>query len=309
MLKVTQANFLATIQDDGRQARKMGFTSGGAMDKSSLHIANQLVNNPDTAAAIEITYGAFALEVIEPCWVGLAGADLHATINDQPILPWQNYHLQVGDLLKFTHPEQGLRAYLAIQGGIATPDFMGSQSAVIREGLPGLCGRALSRGDQVIAAATSASAQCLRPRYYARWHLPDWVESSEVAPEGSDAPAQSVVLDFYPTYQWRDFPEAEQQRFMETTYKILPSSNRMGYRLSGAAIQYPGKGLVSEGIAEGSLQVPPDGQPIVLMRDHPSVGGYPKLGVVTERSINHLAQLSPGSSLRFNPLDYSSLSS
>lgn len=287
-LRITRANFIALMQDRGRCARHMGFTSGGAMDQSSHAVANALVDNFANQATIEVTYGAFELRAEEATWVGIAGADLYISHNGQLINSWRNLYLQAGDVLSFSQPKDGLRCYIAIPGGFATDRYYGSRSTVLREKLPGMCGRRLAVGD-VLHASTVTNKTALLPRAVPPFYRPDFGFE-----EVMDVP-------FYPTYQWHLFSDAAQSAFLAREYVVGSSSNRMGYRLEGEPIDHDVSRLVSEGISVGSIQLPQDGCPIVLMRDHPTVGGYPKLGVLSEAGINTLAQMAHGKKLRFTP--------
>jgi biotin-dependent carboxylase-like uncharacterized protein len=285
MFEVTQANFLALIQDRGRVAKQLGFTSGGAMDQKALEQANQLLLNPQNAAAIEITYGAFSITSTKSAWVSITGADLQAKHNEQPAPHWQNFKLNAGDTLKFIQPKSGLRAYLAVAGGFQTDIFLGSRSAVVREGLSGYCGRKLQKQDK-LPVLDQLSNDSIRS-------IPEPYRHFVTECDGS------YEIGFYPSYQWQLCSEEAKVKFLNSDYEITNAADRMGYRLSGANIDMQDLRLVSEGIVSGSIQVPADGQPIVLMRDHQTIGGYPKLGVVSEFGVNLLAQLKPSDKVRF----------
>ena len=286
--KVLAPGVLTLVQDLGRTGyQHLGVTPGGPMDEIAFRWANRLLNNPADAAALEITFGGLKLEVLAETTLALTGADLDAQINDRTVESWRTYRVKRGDLLSFTRPRAGLRAYVAVQGGLQVKTTLGSCSTVTRERLGGLtgCGDPIAKGD-LIPFHTSA------PHTDARVPLqlqPDYTEP--------------LCLALIPGYQIDQFSTQTQTRFFDSEYKISDQIDRMGYRLQGDPIETSCTGIISEGIAYGAVQVPADGQPIVLMRDRQTIGGYPKLGSISRLSAAALSQRAPGASVSFEPIE------
>lgn len=281
--KVLKAGMLALIQDLGRYGYlSTGITTGGPMDEMAFRWANALLENSPNAAQIEITFGGLALEAQADASIAITGADLAATLNDKPLLPWQTYAVKKGDLLRFQQPVWGLRAYLAVKGGFLCEPTLGSVATVIREKLGGLTGSGdkLEKEDIIPYQEDQTFKQMRVPRAaipnYGQGEIP-------------------VIL----SYQSSSFSEADKETFFSQEYTVSNHCDRMGYRMEGAAIGNDIKGITSEGIAYGAIQVPQDGQPIVLLRDRQTIGGYPKIGCTTAYGGGVLSQQKPGDKIRF----------
>ncbi|MGO1299000.1 MAG: biotin-dependent carboxyltransferase family protein, partial [Vibrio sp.] len=219
----------------------------------------------------------------------LTGADMNGRLNNTPISTWQSYHAKPGDELVLQGARRGVRAYLSVNDGFNVPNVLHSSSTVMRDELGGLDshGKALCAQDTLPYSAT----QCKIRRQVPASFIPDY-------------PSQ-IELDVMASYQFDWFTQRQHQQFFHSDYTLTPHSDRMGARLSGTPIPCQQQRLISEGIALGSVQIPPDGQPIILMRDRQTIGGYPKLGCLSARSINSLAQCQPGAKITFRliPLD------
>jgi len=281
--KVVSPGILTLIQDLGRKGfQRVGLSSGGAMDEYAFRLGNALLRNKANAAQLEITYGMLTLEVRESTSAALCGADLGATLNGKSILPWQTYALKRGDLLAFAQPKYGLRAYLAVAGGLQCDETLGSVSTVMREHVGGLDGKGekLKKGDVLKYQPMDDHFQNRVPRHA----IPDY-SLTEIP----------LVLG----YQYQQFSRIELAHFLSSTYSVSKHFDRMGYRLEGRAIRYDGEGIISEGIAYGSVQVPNDGQPIVLLRDRQTIGGYPKIGCITVLGGALLSQKVAGDRVSF----------
>ncbi|MCM0612901.1 biotin-dependent carboxyltransferase [Marinobacter sediminum] len=282
--EVLDPGMLALIQDTGRYGyQHIGVTTGGPMDEHAFLWANRLLNNELHAPQVEITFGKLRLLAHEDACIAITGADLGARINDQPVLPWQTYQISRGDRIEFTMPVSGLRAYLAVSGGFKATLKLGSCATVSREGLGGLDGDGakLTKGDRLEFDAYEGSIVATVPDS----ELPDY--------------RQPLRLGVIPGYQYRHFSAFERMKFFSCDYEVSQNIDRMGYRLSGDAIQSELNGIVSEGIAYGAIQVPSDGQPIVLMKDRQTIGGYPKIGCLSALDAGQLAQRGPGASVSF----------
>jgi len=285
-VRIEQSTPLVQLQDGGRfGVRHLGVTQGGAADWLSMSWANWLLGNGLDAAVIEITLGGLELVVQQDAVLALAGADLAASLDGQPLVPWQSFAVCAGQRLRFTHPQRGLRAYLAAPGGFVCAPTLGSASTVSREGLGGLLGdgQALHRGDSLQWAGVGGPVQQL---------------AAEQIPDLSLKQPLDLVLGA----QIGDFSGQALFDLFNRPWQLDSRADRMGIRLLGPVVQYQGAALISEGIPLGAIQVPPDGQPIVLLNDRQTIGGYPRVGALTPESLARLAQAQPGDSLRFRPV-------
>lgn len=293
-LKVLNAGPLSLLQDTGRMGfQGIGAAVGGPMDEHAFRWANHLLNNDVNAAQIEITLGLFQCEFSQPTQIALTGADTRAELDGELIQPWASYHVKAGSILKCKTARQGMRAYLAIQDGFKVSQVLASCSTVMRDEMGGLHrrGEPLTKGDDIAYHATEHTLLRQVPIEY----IPQYPEVTVTT--------NSCILDMIPSYQYEQFSKVARQRLFNGVYTVSPHSDRMGYRLSGDKIDYDGDSLISEGIALGAIQIPADGQPIVLMADHQTIGGYPKIGCLTRMSINKLAQCPPGSRVHFQLIE------
>jgi 5-oxoprolinase (ATP-hydrolysing) subunit C len=285
-LHVERSTPLVLLQDAGRfGSRQLGVTQGGAADWISLSWANWLLGNPLDAAAIEITLGGLSVIAQQDACLSLAGADLGAQLEGRPLQPWRSFEIRRGQRLTFSQPMVGARAYLAAPGGFDAPAVLGSRSTVCREGLGGFGGngKAVEEGDELGWSGASPA-----PRALVADQIPDL---------SSTRPLETVL-----GAQIGDFAGQSLFDVFNSAWQIDSRADRMGIRLLGPALQYQGKALISEGIPLGAIQVPPDGQPIVLLNDRQTIGGYPRLGALTPESLARLAQMLPGAELRLTPV-------
>jgi len=285
-LLIESSTPLCLLQDAGRfGVRHLGVTQGGALDWVSMSWANRLLNNALDATVIEITLGGLTLLAEEDCCLALAGADLDAMLDDRPIQPWRSFFVGKGQRLRFSQPQLGARAYLAAPGGFDAPKVLGSCASVGREELGGLdgLGKALAKGDRL---SYSGSAFVLRAL------------TEQQIPDFHDAAPLDVVLGA----QIGEFSGLSLFDVFNNDWTLDSRADRMGIRLLGPELIYQGAPMISEGIPLGAIQVPPDGQPIVLLNDRQTIGGYPRLGALTPLSLARLAQRLPGSTLRLRPI-------
>ena len=277
---------LCLLQDAGRfGVRDLGVTQGGAADWLSMTWANWLLGNTAHAAVIEITLGGLTLIAQDDCTLALAGADLAATVDGQPLKPWRHFSLKKGQRLMFTQPLSGARAYLAAPGGFVAPQVLGSCATVVREQLggPDGFGRALAVGDELTTGAPAHVLRGMAPEY-----IPDFTPD----------PLLEVVMGA----QMGAFSGQSTFDAFNCPWTLDSRADRMGIRLLGKALQYQGQPMISEGIPLGAVQVPPDGQPIVLLNDRQTIGGYPRLGALTPMALARLAQCLPGAQVRLRPV-------
>lgn len=288
--KVIQAGPLASLQDAGRfGVRQLGITQGGAIDLHAWAWANALVGNPWGPAALEITLSGLQLEATVDLQLAIAGADLGAAIDKKPIDNWAACQIKAGQRLEFTKPVNGLRAYLAVLGGFQGEPLLGSLSGVAREQLGGHNGdgKQLAVGDRLQVLDNTADAPTQARQIPAR-EKPDY--------------SQPAVLDFILGAQAEYFSGVSLFEFFNQSWSVDTRSDRMGIRLNGPLLKCAINNLVSEGLALGALQVPPDGQPIVLLNDRQTIGGYPRLGTLTPLACARLAQCLPGQQVTFRPV-------
>ncbi|MCF6761929.1 biotin-dependent carboxyltransferase family protein [Pseudomonas fragi] len=277
---------LCLLQDAGRfGVRHLGVTQGGAADWLSMAWANWLLGNAPDAAVIEVTLGGLSVVAKADCTLALAGADLAATIDGQPLKPWRSFALKQGQTLAFTLPLSGARAYLAAPAGFVAPQVLGSCSTVAREQLggPDGFGRGLVAGDELTYAGHAGQLREL---------------SCELQPVFSANPALDVVLGA----QMGAFSGQSTFDAFNSAWTLDTRADRMGIRLLGPVLVYQGAPMISEGIPLGAIQVPPDGQPIVLLNDRQTIGGYPRLGALTPLALARLAQCLPGEGVHMRPI-------
>lgn len=288
MLEILEAGLLTTIQDGGRWGwARYGVPPSGPMDAAAFHAANQLLGNRPDAAALEITLSGPTIRARAECLIAVCGAGFDLWVGNLPVPNWHAVYVRSGQLIRFGQLRNGARAYLAIAGGLALPNYLGSQSTYLKGGFGGLEGRALRPGDR-LPCGRAAFAD-LAQRAGKAW-------PRDQRPPYSNTPTLRVILGPQQDY----FSQVGLETFLSTPYKLTPAADRMGIRLQGAAIQHCGPtGIPSDGVVSGSIQVPPDGQPIVMMVDHQTTGGYPKIATLLQADLPLLAQCLPGDEVRF----------
>lgn len=277
---------LCLLQDAGRfGVRHLGVTQGGAADWVSMSWANKLLGNPLGAAVIEVTLGGLTLLAEQGCCLALAGADLGAMLDSRPLAPWRSFFMGKGQRLRFTQPALGARAYLAAPGGFDAPQVLGSCASVVREELGGLdgLGKPLAKEDRLTYSGAAFVLHALPDQ-----QIPDFSIS---------APLEVVLGAQIGLFSGLSLFDA-----FNSEWTLDSRADRMGIRLLGPELVYQGMPMISEGIPLGAIQVPPDGQPIVLLNDRQTIGGYPRLGALTPMSLARLAQCLPGASVRLKPI-------
>lgn len=271
---------ITQYQDLGRFGHlDQGFSYSGAMDEIAFRANNHLLNNADNATQLEIAPGGLRLRCLADCTIAISGAYLHPTLNGKPLVNFCAHNVVCGDVLAFGFSPRGVYAYLAISGGFAVTPFLGSTATTKRLGV-------FPDGELNVGSVLSANIGEPRCRLtgLARDAIPDYSQRE---------------IDVYPAYQFDDFSKAARTIFTTQQY-VITSSDRMGTRLTGdAPLRWSHGDLLSEGIVPGAIQIANDGQPIVLQKDAQSIGGYPKIGVLTAESCALLAQIHVGQSVRF----------
>lgn len=277
--KILHGGLFSTIQDQGRFGyTHLGMTHSGAMDQYAYKIGQKLLDNQN-ANAIEIMVG-LKLEVQTTTSIAITGADLNFKINGVLYPSWQTHAVKEGDLLSFDRRISGQRAYLAVKGGFHVPKHYGSYSTTLKEGF----GKKLEKND-ILPCASTKVIHTKRLK-------------SELIPDYN----QALTLRLLPSYQNHYFSKEAQEKFFSSEYEITMESNRMGAKLKGEAILTEKTNIISEGIAFGSVQIPKDGQPILLLNERQTIGGYPKIGTVLGSDCFKFSQLTIGSTLKFQPI-------
>ncbi len=286
-LLVESGGLLTTVQDLGRGGRRrFGLPQSGAMDSLALRVTNLLIGNGPGAAALEFTFPGPRLRAIRSVAVALGGADHAPTINGRAAGMWTAHRLEAGDVLAFGAPRAGNWGYLAIPGGVDVPEVMASRATYLPARLGGHGGRRLDAGDRVGCART-APASMLR--------LPERLWPSLGACE------VRVVLGPQEDY----FTDDAVRALVEAPFQVSREFDRAGYRLDGPRLAHRARAeLLSDGLLPGALQVPSGGQPIVIMPDGPSTGGYPKIGAVVRPDLRRIAQARRGETIRFRAVDW-----
>lgn len=294
-LQVVKAGPLTLIHDLGRYGLShWGITASGPLDEYAYSWANHLLGNPINCATLEITLGPAEFVLQHDAQLAITGGDLNASVDDAVIPNWSRFYAKQGQTLRFRLPRNGLRAYLAIQGGFMIPPQLGSVSTHTRQGLGGLHhqGQVLQRNDILIF---NRHQPFLKPRHVSLRFRPDY-----------HLPLRLRVIE---SYQHHQFSQSALADFYHHPFVVTPNSDRMGYRLQGETILPPQQPILSEGIALGAIQIPPSGQPIILLNDRQTIGGYPKLGCVARIDLPRLAQAKPGHSIQFVKGDLTELQS
>jgi antagonist of KipI len=287
-LRVLEPGFLATVQDLGRTGyESLGVPVNGAMDAFALRAANALVGNPSGAAGLEFTLQDLVLQAQADCLVALTGTGFELEVDGRRLPAWMAVAVRRRWIIHL-HEVTGEGGagggwgYLAVNGGITVPVVMGSRSTYLRGGFGGFDGRPLQAGDILPVGPFNPAVLELAGRC-----LP-----ASLRPAYARQAAIQVILGPQADY----FTEGGIQTYLENEYAVTHLSDRMGYRLDGPPVQHArGADILSEGVCFGSVQVPADGCPIVLMADRQTAGGYPKIATVISADLPLLAQCAPGS--------------
>ncbi len=284
---VRQGGMLTVLQDLGRyQYRQYGMPTAGAMDQFSYRVGNLLVENPENYASLEITLIGPDLLFQKESMVAITGAPMKPQLNGREIPMWQSIPVCKGDVISFAELETGCRSYMAVAGGFDLPPVMGSLSTYLRAGIGGYQGRQLKQGDLLpLTRETGGEQGSIRYRY-----------PEHLIPPYPAAQVLRVVLG----PQQNFFTAASIRTFLNSEFEIDSTSDRMGCRLNGPTLKHRQKAeILSDGLIPGSVQVPGHGNPIVMLSDCPTSGGYPKIATVISADLPKIGQLKPGDRLAF----------
>ncbi|KHO65367.1 biotin-dependent carboxyltransferase family protein [Pseudomonas flexibilis] len=281
-LRVMRPGALSVLQDGGRFGwQHLGVSPGGPLDIQAAAWANRLLGNPWGAALLEVALGGLELLATLDTWLAVCGAQMDVCVDGKPRPGWSSFPVQAGQVVRLGYARQGQRCYLAAAGGFLARPVLGSVAAHLREGLGGVRGdgRPLLRGDTLGCRPARSSGGRSVP-----WRFrPDYGQACELRVMA--APGHEAALAGLFAQSWT----------------LSPRADRMGMRLEGEPLAASAREW-SQGVVTGTIQLPPDGQPIVLMADRQTMGGYPVLGWVHSLDLGRLAQCTAHTSLRFEPV-------
>ncbi|GAA3720564.1 biotin-dependent carboxyltransferase family protein [Salinicoccus jeotgali] len=279
ILKVLKPGVYTTVQDLGRYGHQSeGFSPAGAMDYRAFRLANQLLGNTETAAALEMTLQGGTFEVLSDTFIATAGAEMPIDIDGSSHPSGIAIPVLKGSIITIGAAASGARTYLAAAGGFKVNRVLGSASTHARSGIGGYSGRPLKASDRLAA-------------YGGQVH--------KIAQQRVQIPAGDDVVHVVPGQQFERFDEAMQHTFFEGEYELTKDADRMGARLKGPELEATSHDVLSEPTQLGSIQVPKGGQPIVLLNDRQTAGGYAKIATVVRADIPKFVQKQPGETIRF----------
>lgn len=291
-IEVLHPGLLTTVQDLGRTGyQRFGVSVSGAVDPRSAAVANILAGNPDGEAVLECTVLGPQLRFDAPAVIAVTGADLGPTLDGVPVENYRALRVQAGQTLRFTGPKCGCRAYLAVSGGLDVPEVMGSRSTYMKAKIGGWHGRKLEKGDVLPLRAPGTEPKAL--------------ENRAIAPEFRGRSEYTLRVVMGP--QDDAFTPGGVSAFLSGVYTVTPEFDRMGCRMEGPEIEHAGSAdILSDGIAFGAVQVPDSGQPIVMLADRQTTGGYTKIANVISADFRLLGQLKSGDRVRFERVSLAS---
>jgi len=304
-IKVLTPGLLTSIQDLGRyEYQKYGVIVSGAMDSHSLRLANILVGNEEGEGVLEISLVGPTLHMETDVMLAITGGDLSPSIDGKPVPMWRPVYLKEGSILQFGPCRSGCRSYLAVAGGYNVPPIMNSVSTYLRAGIGGFQGRGLQVGDVLAVKDLQEQSRRLLGQLAQKtvshsFVATSWYIGSSHIPKNP----QHVEIRVMKGSQFEHFTRNSQQELLKSPFQVTTQSDRMGYRLSGPIIKlaHPLE-MVSEAVALGTVQVPPDGNPIILLADRQSVGGYPKIAQLATVDVATVAQTKPGGKIWFTEI-------
>lgn len=297
-LRVIKAGVLDTIQDMGRYKwQHLGINPCGAMDKWSAQLANVLAGNNRMDAVIELHFPASEFFFEQPALIAITGADFTANLNGEEISCGQPVLVSRYSILQFYRLKKGARAYLAVHGGFNIPRWLNSFSTHLKASAGGYKGRALQKDDEIGIHSLAPELSALTDKK--EYQILPW--KTETNWNDSD----DTIIEVLPGNEWSRLTQPSQEKFCNQSLRITPQSDRMGYRLTGEKLlSQTDEEVVSSAVNFGTLQLLPDGQLIVLMADHQTTGGYPRIAHVITAHHSALAQKKPGDHIHFRLTDH-----
>lgn len=300
-VEVLHAGMFTTVQDLGRSYyQQFGVPVGGAMDKNALRLINMLVGNEENEAGLEMTILGPKLLIKKTTLLAIGGADMEPLLNGERIPLWRPILAEEGSMLCFGKVKSGCRAYVTFAGGIHIERTMGSKSTYIRAAIGGIEGRMLKKGDCFqIGTYSEMANRFIQDLQKDERIKTKWVISNSVLPKYKKHPKLRVITDF----EYDQFIEESRKAFFTKEYKISNYADRMGYRVEGEVLnRIEEKEILSSPVTFGTIQVPNGGQPIILMADRQTTGGYPRMGNIISVDLPLLAQLKPGDYVSFEKI-------
>ncbi len=283
-LYIIKHGLFDTLQDAGRYGyQHLGVNPGGAMDLAAMRIANILVGNNPSEALIEMHFPAAEIKFDRTALIALAGGDFSASVNDEPVPILTSFIIQKGAVLHFGKKEMGARIYLAVHGGFTAGEWLGSYSTHTKVQIAGFNGRALQKNDRILFKKEQPVLAADRSVKIFPWRAN--VSGLYI----------SKKLRFIPGNEYWSVDESGKHKLEKEDFIISRENDRMGYRLSGVNLQLTKSiEMISTAVTRGSMQLLPDGQLIILMADHQTTGGYPRIGHIISADISSLAQMQAG---------------
>ena len=307
MITVVKPGLLTTVQDLGRYGyQKFGVIVSGAMDHFAHTIANYLVGNDANEATLEITLVGPELIFKNDALISICGANISPMINGKPVPTWHPIFLKAGCKLTFGPLRTGCRTYLAIAGGINIPEVMRSKSTYLRANIGGIKGRPLQKDDRISVGKPSKLGDIIMEYLQGKTHedsfaIGSWTVPTHIYPWNN----KEIHIRVMRGYQFSLFTKESQKEFFTSPYLVTSQSDRMGYRLDGPPLSLKvAKEMISEAVDYGTIQVPADGKPIILMADRQTTGGYPKIAQVASVDLPLVAQAKPGDKLFFHEISH-----
>ena len=284
-IKINNPGLLTTVQDLGRYGfQQFGMPVAGAMDTYSLQMANSLVGNKAGEACPEANFLCPEIEFENECLIAVCGGEAPMMINNQSVEMNTGILVKAGDVLSFGMVKNGCRLYIAFAGGIEVPRVMNSKSTYLRAKLGGFKGRSLKAGDVIRIGMPPVNVQMRS------------IDAEYLLPIATDQKIRFITGTEISRFEFEGMLS-----FLNSVYTISPKSDRMGYRLSGPKIAHKeGADIISSGICNGAVQVPAHGEPIIMLADHQTVGGYTKIANVISADLPLLGQMKPGDKIRFS---------
>lgn len=286
-LKVVHGGLFTTIQDYGRiGVSKFGIPKSGVMDVKAYELANWLVGNPTEYPALELTLQGGTYHFESDTIIAITGALMNPKLNGVEIQTNKSYRLKSGDMLHLGFAKRGCRTYLAIRGKLNIEKVMNSYSTYITGNFGGLEGRTLQKGDEL------------------SWtELPQIFKSNKISPEQIPYYSSKVTVRITKSLEWDLLDEEVKNNFLTSRFEISSQTNRMGIRLIGNPISTSKTQMISSAVIPGIIQLPPNGDPIILMVDGQTVGGYPRIAKVLDEDLWRLGQVKPGDKVGFELVD------
>jgi antagonist of KipI len=307
MIKITKPGLLTSVQDLGRYGyQKYGVIASGVMDATAHRIANLLVGNDENEATLELTLLGPDMEFSEDTLISICGGNLSPSVDGKPVKLWRSVLVKAGSKLKFGGCKTGCRAYLAVAGGFDLPEVMDSKSTYIRAGIGGFNGKPLQSDDELTLGEPSDFATQITKVLAAELDGQKFAEMQwTIASEFTATPVSKPKVRVMKGRQYDWFTQDSQMKLFTESFEVTSQSDRMGYRMKGPELLLEKEQeMLSEAVNFGTIQVPSEGNPIVLLADRQTTGGYPKIGQIATVDLPIMAQLKPGDKVQFTEVSH-----